>query len=114
MEIPQAFQMAAEAPAKDQDSIRRPFLDLLHQPRVNDSIKMMCTRVGGSISDKAIIIAFQYRNVPFDMLPETRVKFGAVLRLFPCIKHLDQDLAAAGYEPEKRRMILNRMRRNNG
>src|ERR1700722_10128398 len=106
--------MTVEAPPKDQDGIRRPFFDLLHQARINYPVKMMRTRVGGGIFDKAIIISFQHGHIPFDMSAKTRVILGALLRLLPCIKHLDLTPVVASQQLEQGNIVLNGMRSNDG
>ena len=95
MEISKALQMTIEAPAKKirMASGAHPSISFT-KGRINDPIKMMCPRVRGSIFDKAIIIAFQQRDVPFDMSAKIRIILGAMLSLLPRIKYLDRELSA--------------------
>src|SRR6185312_79305 len=87
MKMPQAFQMAVEAPAEYEERIGPPGSDLRVERRVDQTAEMMGAGVRSHVFDKTMGIAFQQGNVPLDLGSEIGVVFRPGRRLLPGIEH---------------------------
>src|SRR6185312_2673161 len=110
MKMPQAFQMAVEAPAEYEERIGPPGSDLRVERRVDQTAEMMGAGVRSHVFDKTMGIAFQQGNVPLDLGSEIGVVFQPGRRLLPGIEHTWIERGVRRQNAEPGCIVLNGVR----
>ena len=110
----QRLEVPLVTPPDDQHRVGAPGLDGRYEPGRVDASEVVRARVGGDVLDERVGVAVEQRHVPLERLAEAPVESRRARRARPPVEHVGLDLAALGELAEQRRVVLHRVRRDDG
>src|SRR5690348_1808337 len=101
--------MAVIVPPVDQHRIRTPVINERNEPTTPYSAKVMRPRRSAVVRHERVVVSFQERNIPTNILTETGIKCASFCRTAPTVEDPEVHILALRQQPEKWCAILHRV-----